>query len=70
MFSYILQKSALILDVILKKGRFLSTSVSRIIDSVSINFDAIIFQMLTDLSEIRVYIDKTTYIYFWKYPSQ
>lgn len=74
MMFYILQRCALIIDVILKRGRFLSTSVSRIIDSVSINFDAIMFQMLTDLSEIRVYIDQYNVyfgpIIFWKCSSQ
>jgi len=67
MLFYILQKCALIIDVVLKRDRFLSTIVSRIIDSVSItnelNFDAIMFQMLTDLSEIWIYIDQYN-VYF------
>lgn len=58
MLFYILQKNALIIDVILK--RFLSTSVSGNINYASLtdelNFH--MFQMLIELSETRVYIDR------------
>ena len=58
MLFYILQKNALIMDVILK--RFLSASVSRNINYVSLtnelNFH--MFQMLVALSGTRAYIDQ------------
>ena len=54
MLFYILQKCALILDIILKRGRFLSTSVSRIVDSVSINFNAFIFRGYYDIDKYNV----------------